>query len=223
MADDMIKDYREKHGDYPDKLGLVFFSTELQRNEGVSESAVLHLLGIAPVWDGKDQVVDLKPIPGSVLKRPRIDVLMQTTGLYRDSFAKVIKLLDRAVRMAGSLKDVENFVAIHNQKIATVLQEKGYDKEDAQHLSQARVFGPMPGAYVHALQELVPSSGTWETDEEIADVFMHHYSYAYGDKLWGKSLKSAYKSNLKEVKVTMHTRSSIVYNMLENIFENCFS
>ena len=91
MADDMIKDYREKHGDYPDKLGLVFFSTELQRNEGVSEAAVLHLLGITPVWDGKDQVVDLKPIPGAILKRPRIDVLIQTTGLYRDSFAKVIK------------------------------------------------------------------------------------------------------------------------------------
>lgn len=164
----------------------------------------------------KDKVVGLEPIPGAILKRPRIDVLLQTSGLYRDSFPQVIKLLDRAVRMAGSLKDVENFVAIHNEKIKKALLKKGYSKDDANELCQARVFGPMPGAYVHALQELIPASGVWETDEEIADVWIHHYSYAYGDKLWGKSLKSAYKSNLKDVKVTMHSVSSNVYYMLDN-------
>jgi len=173
-------------------------------------------LGITPVWDRKDKVVGIKPIPGAILNRPRIDVLLQTSGLYRDAFPGVIKLLDRAVRMAGSLKDVENFVAIHNEKIKKALLKKGYNSDAAAELSQARVFGPMPGAYVHALQELIPSSGAWETDEEIADVWIHHYSYAYGDKLWGKPLKSAYKNNLKDVKITMHSRSSNVYYMLDN-------
>ena len=216
LADTMINEYREKNGSYPDKLGIILWSTETQRNEGVNEAAALNLLGITPVWDKKDRVVGLEPIPGAILNRPRIDVLLQTSGLYRDAFPKVIKLLDRAVRMAGSLKDVENFVAINNQKIEKALIEKGYNHDDAARLCQARVFGPMPGAYVHALQELIPASGIWETDEEIADVWMHHYSYAYGDKLWGKSLKSAYKSNLKDVKVTMHSRSSNVYYMLDN-------
>ena len=216
LADTMINEYREKNGAYPDKLGIILWSTETQRNEGVNESAALSLLGITPVWDKKDKVVGLEPIPGEILKRPRIDVLLQTSGLYRDAFPKVIKLLDRAVRMAGSLKDVENFVAIHNQKIEETLLKKGYSKDNAHELSQARVFGPMPGAYTSALQELIPASGVWETDEEIADVWIHHYSYAYGDRLWGKSLKSAYKSNLKDVKVTMHSRSSNVYYMLDN-------
>ena len=216
LADTMINEYREKNGSYPDKLGIILWSTETQRNEGVNESAALYLLGITPVWDRKDKVVGIKPIPGAILNRPRIDVLLQTSGLYRDAFPGVIKLLDRAVRMAGSLKDVENFVAIHNEKIKKALLQKGYNSDDAAELSQARVFGPMPGAYVHALQELIPSSGTWETDEEIADVWIHHYSYAYGDKLWGKSLKSAYKNNLKDVKITMHSRSSNVYYMLDN-------
>ena len=216
LVDTMINEYREKNGSYPDKLGIILWSTETQRNEGVNESAALYLLGITPVWDRKDKVVGIKPIPGAILNRPRIDVLLQTSGLYRDAFPGVIKLLDRAVRMAGSLKDVENFVAIHNEKIKKALLKKGYNSDDAAELSQARVFGPMPGAYVHALQELIPSSGTWETDEEIADVWIHHYSYVYGDKLWGKSLKSAYKNNLKDVKITMHSRSSNVYYMLDN-------
>ena len=74
----------------------------------------------------------------------------------------------------------------------------------------------MPGAYSHALQELIPNSGVWEDDREIADVFIHHYSYAYGNNVWGKSLKSGYKSNLKDVQMTLHTRSSNVYNILDN-------
>ncbi len=215
-AEEMISMYRGKHGCFPDKLGIILWSTETQRNEGVNESAALYLLGIQPGWDKKDRVVGLTPVPGSVLKRPRIDVLIQASGLYRDSFSQVIKLLDKAVRMAGSLKDVENFVAIHNQRIRETLVKKGYDEKEAEDLSQSRVFAPMPGAYSHALQELIPNSGVWKNDQEISDVFIHHYSYAYGDKVWGKPLKSAYKNNLKDVKVTMHSRSSNLYYMLDN-------
>lgn len=216
LADGMIRQYMEKHGNYPDKLGIILWSTELQRNEGASVAAVFSLLGITPVWDRKDQVVDIIPIPGAILKRPRIDVLLQCSGLFRDGFPQVMKLMDRAVRMAGTLKDVENFVAANNKKIEQALLEKGYSETEARELSQARVFAPMPGAYSHALQQLIPASGVWEDDREIADVFIHHYSFAYGDTLWGKSLESAYKSNLKDVKITMHTRSSNLYNMLDN-------
>jgi len=216
LADDMIAIYREKHECYPDKLGLILWSTELQRNEGASVAAVLHLLGISPVWDKKNQVVDIVPIPGHLLNRPRIDVLIQSSGLFRDSYAKLIKLMDRAVRMASELKDVENFVAIHNRSIEAALIKNGYSPRQAKDLSRVRVFAPMPGAYSHAMQELIPNSGVWENEEEIADVFIHHYSYAYGNRIWGKSLKSAYLSNLKDVKMTMHTTSSNVYNLLDN-------
>ena len=118
--------------------------------------------------------------------------------------------------MAGALNDVENFIASNSQKIESSLLEKGYSAPEAKNLSRARVFAPMPGAYSHALQELIPNSGVWEDDAEIADVFIHHYSYAYGDNLWGKPLKSAYLGNLKDVKVTVHTRSSNLYNLLDN-------
>lgn len=216
LSDGMVESYREKHGTWPDKLGIILWSTELQRNEGASIAAVFHLLGISPVWDKKDQVVDIEPIPGVLLKRPRIDVLVQSSGLFRDSYAKVIQLIDRAVRMAGAQKDVENFIEINSRKIEQALLQNGYATKEAAELSRARVFAPMPGAYSHALQELIPNSGVWEDESEISDVFIHHYSFAYGDRIWGKSLKSAYKANLQEVKVTMHTRSSNLYGLLDN-------
>jgi cobaltochelatase CobN len=216
LSDEMIDTYRKKHGVYPEKLGLILWSTELQRNEGASVAAVLHLLGIVPVWDKKDHVVDIVPIPGAVLNRPRIDVLVQASGLFRDSFAKLIKLMDRAVLMASSLKDVENYISVHNQKIEAALLENGYSRKEAENFSRARIFAPMPGAYSHALQELIPNSGVWEDEQEIADVFIHHYSFAYGHQIWGKPLKSGYLSNLEDVKMTMHTRSSNLYNILDN-------
>ena len=70
LADEMIAQYREKHGRYPDKMGIILWSTELQRNEGASVAAVFHLLGIRPIWDQKGQVKDIEPIPGALLKRP---------------------------------------------------------------------------------------------------------------------------------------------------------
>ncbi len=216
IADQMIKDFIKKHGKYPEKIGIILWSTELQRNEGATVGAILNLLGIVPVWDRKEKVVDIRPIPGSILKRPRIDVLVQTSGLFRDSYAQIIRMIDKAVRMAASLRDIENFVSINSKKVEATLIEKGCSKEKARILSQARVFGPMPGAYVHAIQSMIPNSGVWDTDQEIADLFIHHYSFAYGEDLWGKHLENLYKDNLRDVQITMHTRSSNLYYMLDN-------
>ncbi len=216
MADEMIQKYYKEHQKYPDKLGIILWSTELQRNEGASVGAVLNLIGVTPVWNKKNLVTGVKIIPKSILKRPRIDVLVQSSGLFRDSYAKIIDLMDDAFKKAGAVTDVENFIAKNNLKIKEALLKKGYTKEDAENISRARIFAPMPGAYSHALQDLIPNSGVWENETEITDVFIHHYSYAYGKDIWGKPLKNAYKENLKNVKMTMHTRSSNVYNMLDN-------
>ena len=64
LADEMVQGCLQKHGTYPEKIGVILWSTELQRNEGASVAAVFHLLGISPVWDQKDHVVDIEPIPG---------------------------------------------------------------------------------------------------------------------------------------------------------------
>jgi cobaltochelatase CobN subunit (EC 6.6.1.2) len=70
-----------------------------------------------PVWDKNDRVTGVKPIPGTILQRPRIDVHIQASGLYRDSFPNIILLLDKAVREASQLRDVENFIAKHSRII----------------------------------------------------------------------------------------------------------
>ncbi|WDP91028.1 MAG: cobaltochelatase subunit CobN [Desulfobacter sp.] len=215
QADQLIEKYKKEHNKFPEKIGLVFWSIELQRNEGTQVATALHLMGMTPVWDKNGKVKGVEAVPAKVLGRPRIDVHMQVSGLFRDNFPNLILLLDEAVHQAGQLKDVENFIALHNEKIKTALLEKGYGESEAEKLKTLRVFSNEPGSYGNTIEDLIPASGTWETDDEIADVFINYVSFAYGRGHWGKPLKSAYKKNLEDVDVTMHTRSSNIFKSLD--------
>lgn len=215
QAEQMIEKYQKEKKKYPDKIGLVFWSIELQRNEGTQVGTALHLLGMKPVWDQNGKVTGVEPIPGELLGRPRIDVHLQVSGLFRDNFPNLILLMDDAVQKAGQLKDVENFIAVHNRKIKDYLLSKGYGEKEADQLKQLRVFSNEPGSYGNTIEDLIPNSGLWEGDDEIADVFINFVSFAYGRDVWGKPLKSAYKKNLEDVKITMHTRSSNLFMNLD--------
>lgn len=215
QGEEMVEKYLKENGEYPDKIGLVLWSIELQRNEGTQVGTALYLMGMKPMWDKNGRVIGVEPIPGKVLGRPRIDVHLQSSGLFRDNFPNLILLLDEAVRKAGQLKDVENFIAKHNRKIKEYLLNKGYGEEEAENLSKIRVFSAKPGSYGTKMGDLIGASGFWESDEEIADVFINFVSFGYGKGVWGKPLKSVYKKNLEDVKITMHTRSSNLFGVLD--------
>ncbi|MBE9503109.1 MAG: cobaltochelatase subunit CobN, partial [Proteobacteria bacterium] len=215
QAEEMVEKYLKEKGGYPDKIGLILWSIELQRNEGAQVGTALYLMGMKPVWDENNKVTGVEPIPGKILGRPRIDVHLQSSGLFRDNFPNLILLLDEAVRKAGQLKDVENFIAKHNQKIKEYLLNKGYGEEEAENLSKIRVFSAKPGSYGTKVEDIIPDSGLWESDEEIADVFINFVSFGYGKGVWGKPLKSIYKKNLEDVKITMLTRSSNLFGVLD--------
>ena len=215
-ANQMFEKYLKEEGNYTNKIGIILWACEIVRNEGVNEATVLHLLGMKPVWDKNDRVVGVTPIPDAALARPRIDVHIQSSGLYRDSFPNVILLLDEAVQQAVQLKDVENFIAENSRKIEGFLLKKGYGEKGAKRLSKLRVFSAKPGSYGSKISALIPNSGTWENEQEIVDVFIHQVSYAYGKGIWGKSLKSAYRKNLEDINITMHSRSSNLYMTMDN-------
>ena len=215
-AEEMIERYYKKNGKYPGKVGIILWSCETERNEGANEATILHLLGMKPVWDKNDRVTGVKPIPGAILQRPRIDVHIQASGLYRDSFPNIILLLDKAVREASQLMDVENFIAKHSRIIEKSLMEKGYSKNEAAGLSDIRIFSAKPGSYGTKLSEVIPDSGFWENDQEIADIFINQVSFAYGKDIWGKPLKAAYKKNLEDINITIHSRSSNLYMTMDN-------
>ncbi len=217
-AQDIITQYMNKHeGKYPEKVGIVLWSVETIRDEGINAATALYLMGMTPVWDNRDKIDKIVPIPGSTLNRPRIDVLLQMSGLFRDTFPAVALMLDKAVNEASALNDVENFISRNTGRMYKALIEKGYSKEDAQKISKIRLYSAAPGSYGTKVSDFTGASGSWEDDKVVAENgFIDVVSYGYSSDTWGKPMKNSYKENLKDVKATVKTSSSNLYGTMDN-------
>ena len=215
-AEQIIKKSLKEKSRYPEKVAVVLWATETIRNEGINESTVLHLMGLKPIWDKTGRVTGTRVIPGRELKRPRIDVLMNPSGLYRDLFPNMILFLDKAVQKAALQTDIENLIIKHNAQIKTRLIESGMDNEKAALLSKIRIFTEKPGSYGTGVSEMTGNSGFWETDDEIVKVYENRVGYAFGLGKWGEDAKEIFKENLKRVDVAVHSISSNIYGTMDN-------
>lgn len=217
-AEELIATYRGKHeGAFPEQIGVILWSVETIRDEGIQVATALALMGIRPVWDRRDKVRDIAPIAGAELGRPRIDVLLQMSGLFRDTFPGVALLLDRAVRLAAELGDVENFLAKHMGAIEAELVKEGVSPEKARALSRVRLFSAAPGAYGTKVEDLTGASGMWEKDDTVAENgFVRMQSFGYSADTWGEALTPVYRKHLQRVDATIHSLSTNLYGTMDN-------
>jgi cobaltochelatase CobN len=100
LAKQLVKDSLAKHPQVPEKVAAVLWAVETTRDEGTMLSFILQLLGIEPVWDARGLVKELKVVPSETLGRQRIDVIVTTSGLFRDLFAPLLLMEDRAFHYA---------------------------------------------------------------------------------------------------------------------------
>lgn len=214
-AEQMIEQKLEKEGKYPNKVGVVLWATETIRNEGVNESTILYLMGLEPVWDATERVTGSRIIPGSQLGRPRIDVLINPSGLYRDMFPNKLLFLDEAVQKAMAQTDLENYLAKNNRIIKEALTASGMSEEEAEIQARFRIFTEKVGSYGNGVEEIVGSSGLWESDEAVSNVYLNRVQFAVGQGKWGVPVKTAFKENLRAVDVAVHSRSSNVVGIID--------
>jgi cobaltochelatase CobN len=201
---------------YPGKVGVVLWATETIRNEGINESTILYLMGMRPVWDASERVTGVEAIPARELGRPRIDVLINPSGLYRDLFPNMLILLDKAVQQAAVLDDIDNLIRKHNSKIKTRLMERGMSEKEADVMSRMRIFTEKPGAYGTGVSEMTGLSGIWESPDEIVEVYENKTGYAFGQGRWGKPARNVLKENLADVDSVVHSISSGLYGTMDN-------
>ena len=100
LARQLVADALSKHPQTPEKVAAVLWAVETTRDEGTMLSFILQLLGIEPVWDARGLVKELRVVPAAQLGRQRIDVIVTTSGLFRDLFAQLLLLVDRSFRHA---------------------------------------------------------------------------------------------------------------------------
>ncbi len=205
MADQMIAKYTESKGSYPTEVGFIVWATDTMKTNGDDVAYILWLMGVRPVWSSNGgQVVDLEPVPLKELGRPRIDVTVRITGLFRDAFPNLIDLIDDAVKLIAGLdeSDDDNILAANLRKDIVEGMEKGLTVDEARRRASVRVFGCPPGAYGPGVNHAIETS-KWKTVQDLADIYTAWGSYAYGRGMGGECMKDEFVRRFSNVKATV--------------------
>jgi cobaltochelatase CobN len=219
ITDQLLAQRLDENGEYPRKIAFVLWSSETSRHQGAMESEILYLLGVKPIWDKRDRPSNLELIPSDELGRPRIDVLIITSGTYRQMWQKKIHMIDRAVRLAAQDNGTAypNYVRENSESIKIQLVVNGYNESMADTLSMARVFSEAIGTTTPNLQFAIPASNTWENDTKLADLYISRESYIYGEDTWGEHhLPDLFEDNLRDVEAGVFSRSSNNYGIMDH-------
>jgi cobaltochelatase CobN len=225
LAQQLVDDYRTRHGAYPDKLAINLWGVETSRHEGIMEAQVLALLGVRPTWDERGRVIGVEAIPRRQLGRPRVDVTMISSGLFRDLFANLLKLLDDAAQLAQRQDDGDNPLQEHTRKLAAHLQQRGVPAQEAQDMAATRIFGLPSGAYGTNIEKLIPLSNAWQNEQQVADVFINRMSHPFGRGHWGDESagqdngelrRELFRQVLSGTRIALHSRSSNLFSTLDN-------
>jgi magnesium chelatase subunit H len=158
----------------PESIALVLWGTDNLKTEGGPIGQALALLGAAPRFDSYGRLAGAQLLTLAELGRPRIDVVITLSGIFRDLLPLQIKLLAEAAYLAASADEpVEmNFVRKHALRYQ---EQHGCDLESA----SLRVFGNAEGAYGANVNHLV-DCGRWDDEDELAETFTKRKGFAYG-------------------------------------------
>ncbi len=225
LAENTIKMYRERHDDsIPRKVSYTLWSGEFVETEGATVAQVLYMLGVEPIRDAFGRVNDIRLIPSEQLGRPRIDVVVQTSGQLRDIAASRLFLISRAVEMAAAAKEdkYENFVAQSVVDAERTLIDKGLSPKEAREVSTYRVFGGVNGNYGTGITDMVQSGDRWESSAEIADVYLRNMGAFYGsEKAWEQVQQFALEAALTNTDAVIQPRQSNTWGALslDHVYE----
>lgn len=205
VANNLLDRYKSEHGRYPEAMALVLWGLDNIKTQGEGVAQALWLLGTRPVRDSLNRTTSVEVIPLTALGRPRIDVVMTVSGIFRDLFSPTVQLLDKAVRMVAQLDEPPelNFVRKH------ILQQVEQDVCDVDEAA-VRVFSNAPGNYGTNVNFMVMDS-QWEREEALGDLFVTRKCFAYGRDSKGRAIEG------REARVAMDRALSRVEATYQNI------
>jgi magnesium chelatase subunit H len=181
MASALIERHLKESGHYPETIAMVLWGIDNIKTEGEALAQVLWLLGVMPRRDSMNRATDVDVIPLERLGRPRVDVVMTVSGIFRDLFGATMTLLDHAVRKVAALDEPadSNFIKRH---VGEQMAETGCSFDEA----AVRVFSNAAGNYGTNVNFMVLDS-QWEDSSELGDLFVARKCFAYGRDSQGKS------------------------------------
>lgn len=205
VADNLLDRYRAENGRYPRAMGLVLWGLDNIKTQGEGVAQALWLLGVRPVRDGLNRVTQVEAIPLAQLNRPRIDVVMTVSGIFRDLFSPTVELLDKAVRLVAQLDEPAELNYVRRNVNEQIASERS-EFDDA----AVRVFSNAPGNYGTNVNFMVMGS-QWERDETLGDLFVTRKCFAYGRDSRGRAIEG------REARIAMDRALARVEATYQNI------
>ena len=182
-AEALLRRCFEERGRYPRALALVLWGLDNIKTQGEGVAQALWLLGVRPVRDALNRATEIEVIPLAELKRPRIDVVMTVSGIFRDLFAPTMALLDKAVRRVAALDEPLDMNYVR-RNVSEQIDAGGAEFDDA----VTRVFSNAPGNYGTNVNFMVMQS-QWETADTLGDLFVTRKCFAYSRDSKGRTIE----------------------------------
>lgn len=218
LGDDLLQRYLDDEGRYPESVAIVIYAGETMKTCGDDIAEILFLMGIKPKWLGNtDRVIGLEVIPLEELKRPRIDVTLRISGLFRDTFPNIIGLVEDAVNFAAKLdEDLEsNFVRKHVSNETEELVKQGLSRVEALEQASLRIFGCPPGTYGAGVDTLI-NSKKWQDVSDLGNIYTLWGGHAYGRKVHGAKKQEVFARRLAATDITVKNESSVEMDMFDS-------
>ena len=174
QAERLLERHYADTGSFPESIAMVLWGTDNLKSEGGPIAQALALMGAKPRFDNYGRLAGAQLISLEDLGRPRVDVMITLSGIFRDLLPLQIKLLAEAALLAAKAEEPEaqNFIRKH---------ARAYQLEHACNIETAslRVFGNAEGAYGANVNHLIDCS-RWEDEDELAETYTCRKGFAYG-------------------------------------------
>jgi len=215
QADKLIARFMEDGNPLPESVAIVLWGSDNLKSEGSQIGQALRLLGAKPRFDSYGRLVGAQLIPLAELGRPRIDVVVTLSGIFRDLLPLQIKMLAQAALLAAQAEEApeDNFIRKH---ALAYQQEHQCDMQTA----ALRVFGNADGTYGANVNHLV-DNGCWDSEDELANAYTSRKGFAFGVAGQPVSHPGLLKSALADVQLTYQNLESVELGVttVDNYFD----
>lgn len=207
IARKLIAQHQAEHGgSYPETIAVMLWGLDVIKTKGESIGILLELVGAESVKEGTGRIVRYELIPLDRLDHPRIDVLANLSGIFRDSFVNIIELLDDLFQRAAAAEEPieRNFIRKH----AIELQAQGIEN------ASARLFSNPAGDYGSLVNDQVVASN-WESGEELGNTWTGRNAFSYGRSDRGNARPEVLQSLLKTTQRIVQEIDSVEYGITD--------
>ena len=199
----------------PESIAMVLWGSDNLKNEGAPIAQALALMGAMPRFDTYGRIAGASLISLEELGRPRIDVIMTLSGIFRDLMPLQIKLLAEAAFLAASADEPLEMNWIRKHALS-YQQEHGCTLETA----SLRVYGNAEGAYGSNVNNLIESS-RWQDESELAETYKRRKGFAYGRTGRAVQQTALMQTALADVELTYQNLDSLELGVttVDNYFD----